>query len=90
MKSTKSLVAVFFLLLCFTVFFAIAGSGKGAKIVSIERKIRAIEDQNRELEAKLVSNNSLTKVSQKASEKGLTKDVTIVYWNQDQSVAKLP
>ena len=89
-KSTKSIVIVFFTLICATVFFAIATSGKGAQIVAIEREIASLEQENRELESHIVAHNSLRKIADEAANSGLIKDTKILYWNQDLSVATLP
>lgn len=70
-----------------TILLSVIASSEGAKLVGLEKKIKTLESQNRELETSLIAKDSLKKVSENISDTGLKSNPLVLYWNQDVSVA---
>ncbi|KKQ75625.1 MAG: hypothetical protein US96_C0008G0011 [Candidatus Woesebacteria bacterium GW2011_GWB1_38_5b] len=78
------------LLFSLNVFLSIGSSSQGAQIIDVERKIKILEDENRQLTQTLVIKTSLTKVSERVEELNLVRPTQVVYLNKSDTFAKLP
>lgn len=84
---------IFIILLPFAVLFianvivAIGSAAQGAKLMSLEGQIREAEQKNSELTQQLVSNTSLTGVTEAADELGLAAPTQVIYLTNDIPVA---
>jgi cell division protein FtsL len=74
-----------------SVVVSISIASEGSRYLKLEEEIKTVESENRELQAKVVSEDSLTKISEKADEYGLSKPEKIVYLGELKHLAaKLP
>lgn len=72
------------------IIVAIGTSSKGTELTSIEAEISELETQNSALRAKIISETSLTKLSESIDEVEYKRQDNLVYLNKDSSVAQLP
>lgn len=70
-----------------TVFLAIASASSGAKLQEIENENAILEEENRAITQRIVSESSLSQVAKKAEELGFTKPEEIVYLSTQKPVA---
>jgi cell division protein FtsL len=75
-------IIVFMVFVSSSVVVSISIASEGSKYLKLEEEIRKKESENRELQASVVSENSLTRISEKANEYGLMMPEKIVYLNE--------
>ena len=89
-KISKSLLAILAVPLIITVFYAIQISSLGAILVNLESKNKSLVDENISLNSEVMKSGSLTSASEKAEELGFSRPSSIIYLNNQESVARLP
>lgn len=71
------------------VFSAIGTSLLGVELHGIEKEISKIEQENRDLNAKLINSTSLTKLYDNSLELGFSNPKQIVYADNNNQVAQI-
>jgi hypothetical protein len=84
--STKIVTVSLLVLFIATVLLGIGTSAKGAKLVSIEKEIRKLEDENRKLTTELITESSLTELTEETSNLGLVVPSNVVYITKEEAL----
>jgi cell division protein FtsL len=94
LKNNKLFLITVFMFVVFissSVIVSISIASEGSKFLSLEDEINKVETENRDIRSQLVKEDSLTKLSEKVEEMGLSKPEKIIYLNEEKPlVAKLP
>lgn len=77
------------ILMLSSIALTIASATKGAEINYLEKQKHMARQEMEELTSQVVTSNSLSQVSEAASELGLVKPNNVVYLNREVSVASL-
>jgi len=80
------LIIISALFVVITVLFALEASSVGAKMIILENKEDLLLQENKELLDKMVSETSLSIISEKSQEMGFIKPTEIVYTSKDIGV----
>lgn len=78
-RKLKLLVVLAFAVVATSVFFSVGSSAKGTELVEYERRISELESKNRELQAQIIEETALKRISEKAEGLSLGKAETIEY-----------
>ena len=82
MKSKKlqiTLVSILVSLIIATLFFAVKTSAEGAKLITLENASRQLQEENQELNDRIISSSSLTEVTKEANKIGMIKAENYLY-----------
>lgn len=72
------------------VLIAVTTSTKGSEVISLEQQISELEAESNLLKSQIVKNSSLTTLSKREEELGMTKPENIIYLNRAEFIAQLP
>lgn len=86
-STTKIIIAALLVLFIGNVVVAIGTSTKGATLSSLEKQIRQVDDENRILTEKLITNTSLSQIMENVESLQLVTPSEIVYLTADEPVA---
>lgn len=87
----KILIIVGVIIFAGVALVAVFQSQMGSKLVYMEQKYQALEEENKDLSSKVIINNSLSKIEEEALLLGMNKPENVVYMNREPApVAQLP
>lgn len=78
---------VFLVLFLTNIYVAVSSAAFGSQLVSLEKEMKKISEENKVLMEQLVAHQSLQNVSQKAEELGMLNPVEVVYLNTPTSLS---
>jgi hypothetical protein len=78
--------AVFILLFIANIYVAVSSATYGAQVMSIEKQMKAVAEENKKLMEVMVAQQSLQNVSQKAEELGLVRPTDVIYLDAPSSL----
>jgi hypothetical protein len=84
------LIGVCGFLAALSIFMTIASATSGAEVANLQKKEQELTAQQRDIEANLVENLSISVLQEKSIELGFTKINNLVYVTGAASVASLP
>lgn len=78
------------ILLVGTVYLAIESASKGAYLMNVEDEVAIAVERNEDLKNRLITQTSLSEVTEEANEMGMQKAESFVYLDKVEPVAKIP
>ena len=90
-KKIPFIIAILFLVpLFFVIVTAIRTSSKSAELIAIEGEITEINEQNKILKSKIITDTSLTKLRDQINKSVYKSPDATVYLSDETEVAQLP